>query len=468
MNRDRIKIPSQITFTNDHENKQRNKHLTYGKLKILHTGTTEDGRRFSFDSLDELIKNLPHTPVTGNYISDEKDFGGHDSIKQVYGFIPEVGDYGLEEIDGEEWLVAEVGLFTSVRGGVGDIAAEIIGKSHSMELDPEGTEFTITKVDGKTLMTITKSTIVELCVLGDTKQPAFAGSGFFTEMSEEEQLNQLIAQYASLSVETVDAQINFADNSELNGGVKMDRFLDFMRETYGERIEKVAEALANIRGDDFYIRQMGDDSVVIMDFDTWKPVRISYSINDEGLVVFGEEQEVQERYLTDEEIDMLFESHEEEETIPNEDENFEDAAENDEEEVLEEEVEEEEIIEVQPEVIQPTADEIIQEEFGMDAAAIKEILAAREIDQAEFTRLQNLERETVLQTFADILDETELDSIRIRFSELSLEDIEKEASFIGFNKIKNKKDLNGLRFSGAAEPRQVITDSTQDLINKYK
>ena len=38
----------------------------------------------------------------------------------------------------EKWLVAEVGLFTSVKGGVGDIADQVIGKSHSMELDPEG------------------------------------------------------------------------------------------------------------------------------------------------------------------------------------------------------------------------------------------------------------------------------------------------------------------------------------------
>ena len=96
-----IRIPSTITFTTNDTKQHRNKHLTYGKLKILHTGTTADGRGFAFESLDGLIANLPHTPITGNYIPEDNDFGGHDSIKQVYGFIPEVGDYGLETIDGE-------------------------------------------------------------------------------------------------------------------------------------------------------------------------------------------------------------------------------------------------------------------------------------------------------------------------------------------------------------------------------
>ena len=87
-------------------------------------------------------------------------------------------------------------------------------------------------------MTITKATITELCILGDSHQPAFAGSEFFSVKSEQEQLQDLITQYAALNTEDL-TQLNFADNSEIDGGVKMEnRFLDFMKETYGERFEK--------------------------------------------------------------------------------------------------------------------------------------------------------------------------------------------------------------------------------------
>lgn len=476
-----IRIPSTITFTTNDTKQHRNKHLTYGKLKILHTGTTADGRGFAFESLDGLIANLPHTPITGNYIPEDNDFGGHDSIKQVYGFIPEVGDYGLETIDGEEWLVAEVGLFTSVKGGVGDIADQVIGKSHSMELDPEGTEFTVEKINGKFHMTITKATITELCILGDSHQPAFAGSEFFSVKSEQEQLQDLITQYAALNTEDL-TQLNFADNSEIDGGVKMEnRFLDFMKETYGERFEKIHSTLS-LMYSDFYIKQFGDDSVIIFDFDDFLNYRIDYTLNEEGKYDLSPAVEVKERYLTEEEINNLFTEQtnfEEEQPVVDESEAdtpvadevdpiVAEAEETEEEDevIIETEVEAE--VEVEPEL---TIDELIQRELGMELSEVKEILAANSQVQEEFKRLSTLEKEGALQEFVGFLNESELDSIRENFETLTVADIQKEASALSFIKIKENKNIDKgqLRFSNIVpETKTVTLSAAEELINKYK
>lgn len=477
MKMNRISIPSSITFTqNENTRQHKNKHLTYGRLKILHTGETADGRQFAFSSLEELIGNLPHTPITGNYIEEKGDFGGHDEIKQVYGFIPEVGEYGLETIDGQEWIVADVGLFTGVRGGVGDIAAQVFGKSHSLELDPATAEVEFIKKGNRQIMNIIKGTITELCILGDDYRPAFTGSEFFSTQSPEEQLNILIAQFQTLEKE-LNLETNstvFAENSEVNGGVKMDKFLEFMRETYGERMEKVYAALQGTNGDSFYIAQFGEDTVVYCDFENdFKYYKIKYSENEEGQIVFEEPIEVVERFLTQDEIDTLFTVKESDEVVVDEAEGEADAEEQPEEEVTEinEEIVEDEVSEeVIVEVAAPSFEEQLIEQVGFNLDQIREILAANTQDNAEFVRLQNLEKETLLQTFAEVLDENELASIRDRFTDLTLEDIEKEASFIGFKKIKNNKDNLGFnRLRPTVEGEQPAeTNTVNDLINQFK
>ena len=57
---------------------------------------------------------------------------------------------------------------------------------------------------------------------------------------------------------------------------------------------------------DFYIKQFGDDSIIIFDFDDFLNYRIDYTLNEEGKYDLSPAVEVKERYLTEEEINNLF------------------------------------------------------------------------------------------------------------------------------------------------------------------
>lgn len=164
-----------------------NSLYSYAKLKIFYVGQTGDKRLFTKKFSDELISTLPYVPVVGYYDEEEEDFKGHHTeIQHIYGIVPE--DTNMEYIkeDGKEYAVCDVILYTGRQDKTGQIAQKIVGKQHSLELNPSTTTYEINRDSQGKIKNIEFKTgsLLGLSILGDNERPAFSGSGFFTENSE--------------------------------------------------------------------------------------------------------------------------------------------------------------------------------------------------------------------------------------------------------------------------------------------
>lgn len=158
------------------------------KLKIFYVGMTPDKRLFTKEFSDELLKSLPYVPVVGYYDKEEEDFKGHHSeVQYIYGVVPESTTIEYITEDDKEYAVCDIILYTGRKDETGEIAQQIVGKSHSLELNPDDTTYTINKdANGKVQnIEFTAGSLLGLSVLGDDEKPAFTGSEFFKNKQDE-------------------------------------------------------------------------------------------------------------------------------------------------------------------------------------------------------------------------------------------------------------------------------------------
>lgn len=293
-----------------------NEFVTHCKLKIFYVGMTGDKREFTQEFSDELLKSLPQTPVVGFYDEEDEDFKGHNSKQYVYGYVPENTNIEYVEEDGQKWAYTDIVLFTGRKDNIGDVAKKILGRSHSLELDPDTMKYKIHEDEEGELLKIefTEGKFVGLSVVGDAEKPAFAGSEFFKE-EDLEDLKEIAGVYKRFA-DKIEAHFtsDSNDSEETKGGVKMnfiDKFkeelspkiVDFYTKTYEELYMEVAEALYDQNYDAMPI-QIGEDFIVYIDFNEGEILKCDYSRTDEG-ISFGEAKVAKERYLTEEELEAL-------------------------------------------------------------------------------------------------------------------------------------------------------------------
>lgn len=165
-----------------------NDFVTHAKLKIFYVGQTADGRMFTKDFSEKLIKTLPQSPVVGYYDENDEDFKAHNHKQYVYGYVPETAEISFDEEEDKIWAYTDVILFTGRKDNIGEVASKIIGMQHSLELDPDSVQYVINRdengkfknvefIDGK---------FIGLSVVGNSEKPAFTGSHFFTIENEDE------------------------------------------------------------------------------------------------------------------------------------------------------------------------------------------------------------------------------------------------------------------------------------------
>lgn len=223
-------------------------HTTMAKLKVFYKGITGDGRRFTEDFAVKLLSNLPETPVVAFYDEEEGDFIGHAEKQGVFGYVPENAAVYFEEIDGKEWAVTDVKLFTE-REDVGSVAKKIIGKQHSLELNPETIKFDINENKNEDyFVSFLDGELIGLSVLGDWQTPAFGGSGFFSQNNTPVSLDTIISNYLSLPKEIEVTQ---------NGGETM--FLEFV-----EGLHKDLEIKSVLEDERFLIYRVGDKTYIAL------------------------------------------------------------------------------------------------------------------------------------------------------------------------------------------------------------
>lgn len=274
---------------------------TIAKLKTFYVGETGDGRVFTKDFSEELVKSIAYTPVVAFYSDLKDDFIGHNGKQYIYGIVRPDAECGFEtDEDGVEWFVTEVMLYTDRIDNIGEIAKKIVGCKHSLEMDPKSVEYEVFKEDGKTKVRFTKARLCGLSVLGEEQNPAFTGSEFFVESDD---LRERFENFFS-----------FLTNKDR--GALMDKkeifaqYVDFIKLTYNEKQRMIAEYAQSQYGDDYsvMVAEMSDDYVVV-DVFSWADWSESfkmydYTIDDQG-VSLDNERACYRRFLSLEQIEKL-------------------------------------------------------------------------------------------------------------------------------------------------------------------
>lgn len=187
-----------------------NSALSKARLKIFYKGMNRNGSYINEEIAEKLISTLPGTPVVGYYDSDKDDFLGHVSPEsnRAYGFVPEEMNFKWEmflDPDGvyRTYACTDIILWT----GRYPIASKIVGKSHSMELNPDTVEGEWVEHDDEYCFEFTNAEFFGLCVLGEEYEPCFEGSSFY-ELHQQENnasISKDLKEMFSLYKSTIDS-----------------------------------------------------------------------------------------------------------------------------------------------------------------------------------------------------------------------------------------------------------------------
>ena len=273
---------------------------TIAKLKTFYVGETGDGRVFSKEFSEKLVKSLPNCPVVAYYSDLKDDFCGHNSTQYIYGIVPSDAEYSFEVEDGVEWMITEVLLYTDRGDNIGEIAQKIVGHPHSLEMDPDTTKYDIRMEKGKRKIYFTDGRLIGLSVLGSKEKPAFKGSEFFKENTEIR--------------EKFENFISFLENKDRGASMnkeQLEQLYSFISLSFDEKTKALRKAANEMVGDDaiVFMSQCFDDYCVfeVWDFGTGEDTfrRASYSIDENGQVTFGEFSTVYPRFVTAEEMENI-------------------------------------------------------------------------------------------------------------------------------------------------------------------
>jgi len=276
-----------------------NSLYSFAKLKIFYVGQTQDKRVFTKEFSDQLLKTLPYVPVVGFYDEDEEDFIGHNVVIQnIYGVVPE--DTSVEYIfeNGLQYAVCDVILYTGRLDRTGEIARKIVGKQHSLELNPENTTYEIRKDANGRIQNIefVTGSLLGLSILGDSETPAFGGSGFFKNIG-------------STFTEDMRATLNELYQSEM---VQCSFKSQFSRHSYENRRKRAYTALSEMYRDvKFEIKEMTDNFIHYIEYfedqngEQYVCNRIYYKDDGHHVELIGGPEEVVVMYLTADEVEMV-------------------------------------------------------------------------------------------------------------------------------------------------------------------
>lgn len=220
-------------------------HVSRGKLKVFSIGKTQDIRVFTKEFAESLMKSLPGTPIVAYFDNEKQDFLGHNDTQYVYGYVPEDAVPEFIEEGNTTWAVVDVNLFTERDDNIGEVAKQIIGKSQSLELNPDTVDWELVYINGRLEKIIFKEgSFYGLSVLGDDQTPAFEGAGFFKP--------EIIESLKSFTLE--------------NGGkeMKKNEFLSLGRNDKETKLYQIIKEQTNKK--DFYIVDFTEEEVVIREY----------------------------------------------------------------------------------------------------------------------------------------------------------------------------------------------------------
>lgn len=300
----KMTIPSSVpVFIQDLESQ--NGKYSKAKLKVFYIGETPDHRLFSRDFAEQVVQTLPLTPVVGYYDEDEEDFIGHNKTQYVYGLVPETAEFAFEtQEDGTEWLVTDVILYTGRNDNIGEVAKKIVGKQHSLELNPDTLKYKINRDATGHFKNIEfqQGEFVGLSVLGDSETPAFTNSGFFTADTEFQNFVAECHQNFDRFLTYLNKNGGNIQVMEFNFNQFLDKVAEAAKLTMQEFQEKIYRWLDN-NGVFGCLVENTEDYAIICVYEENGCNLYKYAIeNNDGELSLGNREQVFVRYVTQDEL----------------------------------------------------------------------------------------------------------------------------------------------------------------------
>lgn len=256
--------------------KELNPVLSTARCRIFYKYENRNGTYITDEFAQKLISSLPYTPVKGIYDNFDEDYTDHGlkrDLGRIYGIVPENPNFSWEkhldedEIE-REYACCDVYIFTALY----EEASQIVGKSLSMELYTPSIKGDWAIINGKKLFKFEDGCFLGLQILGDDVEPCFEGAAFFTFYNDLKNAIKKLERY-SLDSNIKGGKSEMTKlNFKLSDSQKHDAIWVLLNDKYTE--EGHWEVSCTIL--DIY-----DDYALVYSYETGSYERVYYTKNDE-------------------------------------------------------------------------------------------------------------------------------------------------------------------------------------------
>lgn len=256
--------------------KELNPVLSKARCRIFYKYENRNGTYITDEFAQKLISSLPYTPVKGIYDNFDEDYTDHGlkrDLGRIYGIVPENPNFSWEkhldedEIE-REYACCDVYIFTALY----EEASQIVGKSQSMELYQPSIKGDWAIINGKKLFKFEDGCFLGLQILGDDVEPCFEGAAFFTFYNDLKKAIKKLERY-SLDSNIKGGKSEMTKlNFKLSDSQKHDAIWVLLNDKYTEEGHWEVS---------YTILDIYDDYALVYSYEAGSYERVYYTKNDE-------------------------------------------------------------------------------------------------------------------------------------------------------------------------------------------
>ena len=256
--------------------KELNPVLSKARCRIFYKYENRNGTYITDEFAQKLISSLPYTPVKGIYDNFDEDYTDHGlkrDLGRIYGIVPENPNFSWEkhldedEIERED-ACCDVYIFTALY----EEASQIVGKSQSMELYQPSIKGDWAIINGKKLFKFEDGCFLGLQILGDDVEPCFEGAAFFTFYNDLKNAIKKLERY-SLDSNIKGGKSEMTKlNFKLSDSQKHDAIWVLLNDKYTEEGHWEVS---------YTILDIYDDYALVYSYEAGSYERVYYTKNDE-------------------------------------------------------------------------------------------------------------------------------------------------------------------------------------------
>ena len=256
--------------------KELNPVLSKARCRIFYKYENRNGTYITDEFAQKLISSLPYTPVKGIYDNFDEDYTDHGlkrDLGRIYGIVPENPNFSWEkhldedEIE-REYACCDVYIFTALY----EEASQIVGKSQSMELYQPSIKGDWAIINGKKLFKFEDGCFLGLQILGNDVEPCFEGAAFFTFYNDLKNAIKKLEKY-SLDSNIKGGKSEMTKlNFKLSDSQKHDAIWVLLNDKYTEEGHWEVS---------YTILDIYDDYALVYSYEAGSYERVYYTKNDE-------------------------------------------------------------------------------------------------------------------------------------------------------------------------------------------